>query len=464
MLLVSVLGLCFGVSFLAVKLNYSVALGAFLIGAIIAEARQIHRIEALMEPVRDMFSAIFFVSIGLLINPVLIWQHAVPILIITVVVVVGQAITCSFGAFIAGNDKRTSLQVGMGLAQIGEFSFIIASLGLSLNVTSKFLYPIAVAVSGLTTLISPYLIKGSGKLVDLFDRKSPSFLNTYLDLYTRWVSQLGETGKHNVAFHLVRKLSWQIGLNVMLVIAVFLAAAFVEQRRLLPWQHLVGGDDTVKALLWLLAMVLSLPIFIAIFRKLQALAMLLAEVSVTRAAAGEQTQVLRSVLSNTMLTVSCGALLLLILLLSSTILPSRNVLIVLVLILIGGAILLRRSSVRIYAKAQVALRETLTQVPEPRYAALDRPMPRLLRDAMLRTIPITAGSPAAGRMIGELRIRSESGASVVGIQREPTSIINPGPDEDLRSGDELLLLGTTEQLDAASKLLASSAPGNEIAR
>ena len=114
MLLVSVLGLCFGVSLLAVKLNYSVALGAFLIGAIIAEARQIHRIEALLEPVRDMFSAVFFVSIGLLINPALIWEHAVPIVIITAVVVVGQAVTCSFGTFVAGNDMRTSLRVGHG--------------------------------------------------------------------------------------------------------------------------------------------------------------------------------------------------------------------------------------------------------------------------------------------------------------------------------------------------------------
>lgn len=463
MLLVSVLGLCFGVSLLAAKLNYSVALGAFLIGAIVAEARQIHRIEALMEPVRDMFSAVFFVSIGLLINPALIWEHAVPIVIITAVVVVGQAITCSFGTFIAGNDMRTSLRVGMGLAQIGEFSFIIASLGLSLNVTSKFLYPIAVGVSGLTALISPYLVRNSDKLVDVFDRKAPSALKTYFTLYTGWVSKLGATGRENVAFRLVRKLSWQIGLNMMLVVAVFLAAAFIEQRRLLPWLQLAGGENTEKALLWLLAMLVSLPVLIAVFRKLQALAMLLSEVGVTRATAGEQTQVFRAVLSNIILTLSCSALLLLILLLSSTILPSRNALLVLVLVLIAGAILLQRSSVRIYAKAQVALRETLAQAPDPHHAKQDRPMPKLLRDAVLRTIPIRPDSPAAGKLIGELRIRSESGASVVGIQREPASIINPGPDEDLRPGDELLLLGTTEQLDAASRLLASPPAGAEVA-
>jgi CPA2 family monovalent cation:H+ antiporter-2 len=114
MLLITVLALCFGVSLLAVQLEYSVALGAFLVGAIVAEARQIARIEMLMEPVRDMFSAVFFVSIGLLIDPALITKHAVPILIISAVVVVGQVISGTFGAFLAGHEKRVALRVGMG--------------------------------------------------------------------------------------------------------------------------------------------------------------------------------------------------------------------------------------------------------------------------------------------------------------------------------------------------------------
>src|SRR5262249_6461323 len=161
MLIIIVLGCCFGVSLLAVKLGYSAALGAFLIGAVIAEAREIHRVETLLEPVRDMFSAIFFVAIGLLINPSMLIRHWQPVLVITLAVIVGKVIACSFGAFVGGNDTRTALRVGMGLAQIGEFSFIIAALGVSLKVTSDFLYPIAVAVSAITTLLTPYLIKSA---------------------------------------------------------------------------------------------------------------------------------------------------------------------------------------------------------------------------------------------------------------------------------------------------------------
>ena len=136
MLLVAALGLCFGVSLLAVKLGYSVALGAFLIGAIVAEARERGKIESLVEPVRDMFSAVFFVAIGMLIEPQLLVDYWQPIAVITAAVVVGKVLTCAFGSFAAGNDLRTSLRVGMGLAQIGEFSFIIATLGLTLGVTS----------------------------------------------------------------------------------------------------------------------------------------------------------------------------------------------------------------------------------------------------------------------------------------------------------------------------------------
>jgi CPA2 family monovalent cation:H+ antiporter-2 len=165
MLLVTVLGLCFGVSLLAVRLEYSVALGAFIIGAVIAESREIGRIEHLMEPVRDMFSAVFFVAIGLLINPAILLEYWVPTLVITIAVIVGKVLTCSLGAFLAGNDRTTALRVGMGLAQIGEFSFIIAQLGLTLKVTSDFLYPIAVTVSAITTLLTPYLIKSSDAVV-----------------------------------------------------------------------------------------------------------------------------------------------------------------------------------------------------------------------------------------------------------------------------------------------------------
>ncbi len=451
MLLIAVLGLCFGVSLLAVKLEYSVALGAFLIGAIVAEARQIARIEMLMEPVRDMFSAVFFVSIGLLIDPSLLVQYAGPILIITAVVVVGQVFSCTFGTFIAGHERQTALRVGMGLAQIGEFSFIIASLGLSLKVTSEFLYPIAVAVSVLTTLITPYLLRSSGHVVGWFDRVVPGPVRAWLDLYTRWVE--GLRTESSFAMGLVRKWAWQIALNLILVAGIFVGAASLRRYGLQWWPTIPRGQDGVKAALWFGAMLLSLPLLIALFRKLRALCMLLSEMSVTRGGGGENVSVLRSIVANTILAASCVVLALVLALLSSAILPSWRLLIAQALIVIATAVLLRRSFTRLYSKAQYALQETLSQPPAAHRDPAARSLPAILRAAELRTVRIPETADAAGKLIGELALRTRTGASIVGIQRDETSLINPGPDEELRVGDDVLLLGSQSHLDSAQKLL-----------
>ena len=429
MLLITVLGLCFGVSLLAVRLEYSVALGAFLIGAVIAEARQIARIETLLEPLRDMFSAVFFVSIGLLIDPVLLGRYAGPILAITAVVVVGQVLSCSLGVFLAGHDRQTSLRVGMGLAQIGEFSFIIAALGMSLKVTSGFLYPIAVAVSALTTLITPYLIKNSDSVIEWFDRAAPSPVKRWLDFYTRWTSELAE-GERHFGLRLARKWGWQIALNLILITGIFIAAGTMRSRGLTWWPGIPRGEDGVKAALWLGAMLLSLPLLIAVFRKLRALAMLLSEMSVTRVAGGVNTNSLRSVVANTIVAAGCIMLVLIILLLSSTILPSWKLLFAQVLIVTVTAILLRRSFTKLYSKAQFALQETLAQAPVHRHDAAETTLPAMMRDAQIATIRIDKAASVAGKLIGELRLRTNTGASIVGIQRGDESIINPGPDEE----------------------------------
>jgi CPA2 family monovalent cation:H+ antiporter-2 len=455
MLLITVLGLCFGFSLLAVKLGYSVALGAFLIGAIIAEAREIHRIEALTEPVRDMFSAIFFVTIGLLIEPKMLAAYWLPILVITLAVVVGKVVTCSFGAFVGGNDSRTSLRVGMGLAQIGEFSFIIASLGLSLNVTSKFLYPIAVAVSVLTTLLTPYLIKSADGFVNWFDRVAPKPVANSLELYTRWVGQLGGQRESSFAAKLIRRWIGQMALNAALITGVFIAAAYLERN---PPSWLSGqrfGEEMLKAMLWLAAVLVSLPMFIATFRKLEALGLLLAELKVSEAAAGKRTAAIRGVVAQVVPIAGMATLGLLVLVLSSTLLPSFHVLVALLAVVAGITWLLWRSFIKVYSKAQVALAETLAQAPTPRVEPhLPVALPALLREADLETVTLAADSPAVGKLIRELELRTRTGASIVGIERGGTNLINPGPDEELQPGNQILLLGTPAQLAAAKAALA----------
>ena len=157
-LLIVCLGLCLVMVVLAVSAGFSAALGAFIMGSILAETVEVDRIERVLKPVKDLFGAIFFVSVGMMVDPQILLAYAVPIAVITLATVFGQVIFSSGGMLLSGQPLRVAMQAGFSLAQIGEFAFIIASLGQSLHVTSAFLYPIAVMVSVITTFFTPYMI------------------------------------------------------------------------------------------------------------------------------------------------------------------------------------------------------------------------------------------------------------------------------------------------------------------
>jgi len=158
-LLIIAIALCLMMVWIAASVGFSAALGAFIMGSILAETTKAERIEHVIKPIKDLFGAVFFVSVGMLINPQLLIEHALPVLVLTLVVVFGKFIYASVGALMSGQPLKQSVETGTSLTQIGEFSFIIASLGLSLNVTSSFLYPIAVGVSVITTFTTPYMMK-----------------------------------------------------------------------------------------------------------------------------------------------------------------------------------------------------------------------------------------------------------------------------------------------------------------
>src|SRR6185312_13912437 len=207
-LLVSVLGICFGASLVAAWMGFSVALGAFLAGAVVAEARSVGRVLHLIEPLRDMFAALFFVAIGLKIDPAMLWQYTLPALLIAGVVVVGKTLACSLGVLVVGHEPRTALRAGLGMAQIGEFSFVIATLGLSLGAISDFLYPIAVAVSVLCMAVSPYLGRSADHLADGLSRITPRPLHVLADSYSGWLENLRPVDENAVLAAMLRRLLW----------------------------------------------------------------------------------------------------------------------------------------------------------------------------------------------------------------------------------------------------------------
>ena len=359
MLLITVLGLCFGFCLLVVKLEYSMVLGAFLIGAIMAESRQLLKIERLIEPVRDLFSAIFFVAIGLMLDPMILLQYAWPIAVITVAVVLGKMLSCGLGAFIAGNDGRTSLRVGMGLSQIGEFSFIIAALGMTLQVTSNFLYPVAVAVSVITTLLTPYLIRSADPLSIKLAAAMPQRLGRVLGMYGEWLRSIQPQGEGAMLASIIRRILLQVGVNLALVIAIFFSGAFFAERISMYLQDWISDPSWQKALIWGGALLVSLPFLIAAYRKLKALSMLLAEMGVKPEMAGRHTQRVRRVISEVIPILSLLVIFLLLAALSASILPTNKLLVLIAVVAAAVAALLWRWFIRVHTRMQVALLETL---------------------------------------------------------------------------------------------------------
>ena len=359
MLLITVLGLCFGFCLLVVKLEYSMVLGAFLIGAIMAESRQLLKIERLIEPVRDLFSAIFFVAIGLMIDPQVLVDYAWPIVVITLAVVLGKMLSCGMGAFIAGNDGRTSLRVGMGLSQIGEFSFIIAALGMTLQVTSDFLYPVAVAVSAITTLLTPYLIRAADPLSIKLGHVVPRRLARVLSLYGEWLRSIQPQGEGAMLAAMIRRILLQVGVNLALVIAIFFSGGYFAGRIgnwLTEW---VSDVSQQKAVIWGAALLLSLPFLIAAYRKLKALSMLLAEMGVKPEMAGRHTQRVRRVIAEVIPLLSLLVIFLLLSALSASILPTSELLLVIAVVAALVVALLWRWFIRVHTRMQIALLETL---------------------------------------------------------------------------------------------------------
>jgi monovalent cation:H+ antiporter-2, CPA2 family len=358
-LLVSVLGICFGASLFAAWMGFSVALGAFLAGAVVAESRSVGRVLHLVEPLRDMFAALFFVAIGLKIDPAMLPQYALPALLIAAVVIVGKTLACSLGIFVVGHDARTALRSGLGMAQIGEFSFVIATLGLSLGVISDFIYPIAVAVSVLCMAASPYMNRSADGLANGLRRVTPRSLRLLATSYSGWLENLKPVNENAAIAAMFRRLLWHIGINVLLVVALFVIGAYINAHNW-SWFSMLGIDrDLRHTLIWAGALFLSLPMLIAVYRKAEALGMLLAEIGIRERFAGSYTQAIRNVLSRVIPLATLLALALLVSVLSSAILPPRGVALSLVVLGVVVAVVLWRGLVKMHARLQAALKETL---------------------------------------------------------------------------------------------------------
>ncbi|MBQ9192649.1 MAG: cation:proton antiporter [Bacteroidales bacterium] len=251
-LLVVALGLCFGMVVLAAKTGFSAAFGAFIMGSILAETIEAEHIEHLVKPVKDLFGAIFFVSVGMMVDPAMIAQYWLPIVVITLTVIVGQLVFATTGVLLSGQSLKTAMQCGFSLTQIGEFAFIIATLGLSLGVTGSFLYPIVVAVSVITIFLTPYMIRLAEPAYGFVYKHLPGRVRTFLDNYaassaspttskeSEWKTYLGSMAKTLLIYGILCIAICGLSFGLL----VPLAERWIPS----PWAHILAGVVILLAL------------------------------------------------------------------------------------------------------------------------------------------------------------------------------------------------------------------------
>lgn len=271
-LLIVSLACCFGLAFIAQELGLSAAAGAFLIGAVLGDTREAQRIQHLMSPVRDMFSALFFVSIGMLIDPFLVGQHLVPALIVSIVFVVGKIVSDTTGTFATGHDGRTSLRVGMGMPQIGEFSLAMVKVGAERAAIGAFLYPVVTMATAITSFVYPYLFRSALPVARFLEHRSPRLLRLYLAYLSHWLmalrssfsleGQMAETLKHTTRAMMI---------NVAIVM-LFVGIGTVTVGFASELGGLVGLAESLVALfLGVGVLALCVPSSVAIWRELHSL-------------------------------------------------------------------------------------------------------------------------------------------------------------------------------------------------
>jgi CPA2 family monovalent cation:H+ antiporter-2 len=459
LVIVTVVGICFGITLVAVKLQLSLALGAVLVGAIASEARGFHRLSALIDPLRYVFSAVFFVSIGLMLDPSMLIRHGGAILLVTGVIVAGKFLNGLMGTLLTGHDITTCVRTGAGLAQTGEFAFIIAALGLSLHAMGAQVYQVGVAAAVLSILINPYLLRGATPLAERLTSSSRfrGLINGF-QAYSQWSVQIRKGLAPGPIRRAVRRSMLTLLVNIALIAALFgIAGFFGRHHSLLP----VGPDwsrPIFTTVLWLAAVLVALPLYAAIIRKLDALAMLLAEIGIPTTIREAWAHPMRLFVSRAILFGGCVGLGLLTVILSSTILPPLHTLLILAGLVALIAWQMWHWLSVVYSRAQHSLQAVMVDT-EPQAAEAERPSPVQravpeLPGLEIKSLGVPDGSPLIGRHLRQIRLRNRTGASVVGIERKGRQIMNPAPTTVLQLHDRLFLMGNPDQIAAARTLLA----------
>lgn len=424
------IGLCFVMVMIAASVGFSPALGAFVMGSLLAETPEGHNMEKLLQPVKNLFAAIFFVSVGMMIDPRVLIERWDLVLIATLVTIIGKFFSTFIGALVSGQTRKKSFQAGMSLAQIGEFSFIIASLGVTLKVTSDFLYPLAIAVSAVTTFTTPYLIKMAEPANRWVEGKLPEGLKKLLD---RYHSSFQDHGTGGVGSLILKTYGMKILLNTVVVVGFIWAFRTIligEVHGYLAQTNWAGSVSLLLCLLlcgpFLWGLVFGGP-------------------SLKAQREFEELEKLRGM----QVGIFSGRLFLGLVLLSAilsqfvTLEAASGVIVVVVLV---AALLGQFWMKNLYQMIEANFLKNLTEKERKELVSAEVAGRLLPWEATLGTYEITADTELVGKNLKELSFKEKYGVTVAAVFRGQSRTFAPTGDFILWPFDKLICFGSEEEL------------------
>ena len=441
-LLITALALCFGMVVVASAVGFSAAFGAFIMGSIMAETVEAEKIEHLVNPVKDLFGAIFFVSVGMMVDVALIAQHIVPILCIIAAIMLGQTLLSTGGFLLAGQPLKTAMQCSFSLTQIGEFAFILATMGTSLGVTSDFLYPIVVAVSVFTTFTTPYMIRLAEPAYGFLKRILPTSLLSRLERYaSQEPDVVGQTNHWHAYLKQVGGIILIYSVLCMVIVAVILYFGEPFLARLLahPWCEIVTAA---------LAIMVIAPFLRPLMLKHRGTEFrALWNDNYFNRAPLVAVQLLRFILGAAFVSYILG----------HTVHWSSTLGIFVVIAVVFMIIFSRRLK-----KESDILEQTFTEnlTQRERHNAQQAGKPKFMnslveRDIHLSTFNVPIGIEWGGKTLAELAFGKRYGIQVAGIQRGQQRINIPSGKTLILPGDRLQVIGSDKQLADFGHVMAA---------
>ena len=453
--------LLFVMAVVARQAGYSLALGAFLLGTIVAETAHRHQVERTFEGMRDVFSAVFFVAIGMQIDVRELWASAGLIAGVAAFTLVARPLAVTSGLTLIGTPLKVALRTGLTGTPIGEFSFIIAQLGVTAAVVPARFYPLAVGVSLLTTLIAPVLTRRSETIAGAVTSRQPRWLAAWLGAYHGWLDGLQLRRSRNLLWQLSRKRLIQVGVGMLFVtgLVVFSGQFFAMAEDWLGSGRLFPHD--LEVMFWTALVLVTLAPLVAIWRNISAMSLLYAEVSTKGHLHAKR---LRPLVEAGLKVLAGGGLFLWLAAIQPADGTAKWLLLFSAVVAVVALLVLRRKLIYWHSEMEVELMSVI-ETGDNKMTATTAPWLQPHGEWNLHMIDCTLPDLAdcQGKRISELALRTRFGCSVVGIERQGFMIPLPPPEAVLYPRDKVLLLGTSEQVKAGKAFLGtvSGAPASD---